>query len=80
MAKQPTAEQLAQQHLAHAGEILGALREDPTLTVQLLADKLDLDEATVIEILDEHRVNSTGGIEHAGPGRGGGWVPADSPK
>jgi hypothetical protein len=41
--------------------------------VEALAAEHGVDHARVVWFIDEWRVKDTGGVEHVGPGGGGGW-------
>lgn len=49
---------------------------EPTLESLAVADGLGISLALVWRIIDEYEVLDDGSVQHNGPGRGGGWVPA----
>lgn len=54
-------------------------RSNPHLTINIAASQLDstVDEVTLV--LDEYLVTEEG-VEHVGPGQGGGWAPEVQPE
>lgn len=61
-----------------AREVRDKLSEDPTRTVDQLAEALDASHEEVAFVLDEYAVDG-GEVVHMGPGQGGGWTPQPEP-
>lgn len=59
-----------------ARKVRDHLANDPGATVQDIASALDVEEPEIVTVLDEWMVKKKGGVEHVGPGGGGGWVSA----
>jgi putative heme iron utilization protein len=49
------------------------LKGNPELTVPELATRLEVEESEIVQVLDSYLVTD-GKLEHAGEGKGGGWV------